>query len=142
LSGFPPDRRSGGAYHRKSPYVTRIVTLHLEGFVRSSLDRLTGQDRDSPQLGVRTAVLYYLGNRGERRPGWRVPPLRSASTHARGEGVAVDDETWTALDAEAHRQGVAPGRLAEHAVLFYLADLESGRIAERLGAALEQPDDA
>jgi hypothetical protein len=121
--------------------VTRIVTLQLEGFVRSSLDRLTRRAEDSPQLGVRTAILYYLGNREEGPPGWHAPRFRVGSKNVRGEGVAVDDETWAALEAEAGRQGVTPGRLAEHAVLFYLADLESGRIAERLGAALQEPDD-
>jgi hypothetical protein len=35
---------------------------------------------------------------------------------------------------------VTPGRLAEHAVLFYLADLQSGVIAERLGAVLDEGD--
>jgi hypothetical protein len=92
-------------------------------------------------LGVRTAILYYLGSREEGRSGWRAPRFRDESKHARGEGVAVDDETWASLEAEAERQGVTPGRLAEHAVLFYLADLESGRIAERLGAALEEEHD-
>jgi hypothetical protein len=91
---------------------------------------------------VRTAILYYLGSREDARVGWRAPRFRGGPGNVRAEGVAVDDETWAALEAEAGRQGVPPGRLAEHAVLFYLADLESGRIAERLGAALEEPDDS
>jgi hypothetical protein len=121
--------------------VTRIVTLQFEGFVRTTLDRLPGRARGSRRLGVRTAILYYLRNREEGRPGWRAPRFGGTPKDVRGERVTVDDKTWAELEEEAGRQGVTPGMLAEHAVLFYLADLESGRIAERLDAAMDEPDE-
>lgn len=36
-----------------------------------------------------------------------------------------------ALEAEAARLGVSPEELARHAVLYYLADCDSGRISRR-----------
>jgi hypothetical protein len=36
------------------------------------------------------------------------------------------------LRQEAERQGLALGRLCEHAALLYLADLDAGRVAERV----------
>ena len=40
-----------------------------------------------------------------------------------------------ALEAEAARLGVSPEELARHAVLYYLADSDSGRISRRLPPA-------
>ncbi len=120
--------------------MTRIVTLHLDGFIRSSLDRLANRQGDPPVVGVRTAILYYLSDRDDGRVGWRAPRFPDTARRSSGEEVALDDETWSALEAEAVSQGVAPSRLAEHAVLFYLADLQSGLIAERLGTVLDEGD--
>ena len=45
--------------------------------------------------------------------------------------------TWGALSEEADRQGVATDVLAIHALLYYLADIDSGRVAALLEDALE-----
>ncbi len=60
----------------------------------------------------------------------------SATLHD-GDGfdVDLDDDTFAALRQEAAGQGVDPSRLAEHALLYYLADLDGGRLAERIGGA-------
>jgi hypothetical protein len=44
--------------------------------------------------------------------------------------VGVDDETWAALEEEGRRQGLDTELLAEHALLYFLADLDSGRARE------------
>jgi hypothetical protein len=51
--------------------------------------------------------------------------------------VAFDDETWDLLEAEAQEQGVTPEVLAVHALLYLLADLDSGRIGDRLDQELD-----
>jgi hypothetical protein len=51
--------------------------------------------------------------------------------------VELDDETWRALAVEADRQGVLPEVLCVHALLYFVADVDSGRLAERLGHALD-----
>jgi hypothetical protein len=51
---------------------------------------------------------------------------------ARSLTLALDRFTWEALEQEAARQGVSVSELASFAMLYYLADGDSGRIARRL----------
>jgi hypothetical protein len=120
--------------------MSRDVSLHLDKFGQRALERFARGRDGSEAAAVRTASLYYLADRDSQRPSWRVPPF------AAGEGtdatlrVRLDDETWRALDDEAGRQGVTPDVLAVHAVMYFLADLDSGRLADLLEGALEDPE--
>lgn len=51
---------------------------------------------------------------------------------ARRLTLALGRFTWEALEQEAARQRVSVAELASFAVLYYLADGDSGRIARRL----------
>jgi hypothetical protein len=121
--------------------MARDVTLHLDDFGRQAFDRFTTRRSRSAAAAVTTASLYYLADRESGRPGWAVPSFgvdvdRPASTLS----VRLDDATWAALAEEAKRQGVPEETLAVHAVLYFLADLESGRLAGLLEDALEEPE--
>jgi hypothetical protein len=85
---------------------------------------------------VRTASLYYLADRDSGRPAWRVPRFVRNPPGVDSFEVDLDDDTFAALRQEARGQGVEPSRLAEHALLYFLADLEGGRLAERVGGAV------
>jgi hypothetical protein len=114
--------------------VTRSVTLHLEEFFQDALQGYAAEHQGSPASVVRQAALYWLADRDSGRPSWRAPRFRRGAP-AGGETVQVglDDDTWQALEGEGRRQGVDAAALAEHAVLYFLADLDSGRLASRLG---------
>jgi hypothetical protein len=118
----------------KTVRVTRSVTLHLEEFLQDALQGYAAEHRGSPASVVRLAALYWLADGESGRPSWRIPRFRR-SAPAAGEAVKVglDDDTWQALEEEGRRQGVDAVLLAEHAVLYFLADLDSGRLATRLG---------
>jgi hypothetical protein len=94
-----------------------------------------GSSRDAV---VRTAARYYLADRGSGRVAWRPPRfLRAEDGRASTvTDVELDEDTMEALEKEARRQGLALDRLAEHALLYYLADLSTGRAAARVGSAL------
>jgi hypothetical protein len=96
-----------------------------------------GSSRDAV---VRTAARYYLADRESGRIAWRPPRfLRAVDEPAATlteTNVELDDVTSKALEKEARQQGLAPDRLAEHALLYYLADLSTGRAAARFGSAL------
>jgi hypothetical protein len=94
-------------------------------------------------------------NSGSRR--WPASPVVAAAPPPRPYGpprsttwptatrrstlrVRLDEDTWKALDEEAARQGVSADTLAVHAVLYFLADLDSGRLADLLGKALEESE--
>jgi hypothetical protein len=59
--------------------------------------------------------------------------------HGRGErlsqgrelSVHLDAFGWGRLSEEARRQGIGESELAAHAILYYLADLDSGRLSAR-----------
>ena len=135
------------------------LTLELDAFGNEALGRYARESGGSLPDVIRLAIRYHLadGNASEA-PAWLrdadgvtaserlargagLGPDRSDGI-ARGAGlgpdrsdpisVELDERTWTALAATAERRGIDPERLAEDAYLHFLADLESGRVAERL----------
>jgi hypothetical protein len=113
------------------------VRLELDDFGREALEAQVrgGSSRDAV---IRTAARYYLADRGSGRIAWG-PPRFARRDHpaATVTDVQLDAETTEALEEEARRHGIPAPRLAEHALLYFLADLDSGRAAVRLGDALE-----
>jgi hypothetical protein len=121
--------------------MTKSMTLCLDSFGQQALSQSAEEHRDSASAVVRTASLYYLADRDSGRSGWRVPRFaRDASSGDRFD-IDLDDDTFAALRDEAASQGVDPSRLAEHALLYYLADLDAGRLAERIGGAVDERKD-
>ena len=118
--------------------MTKSMTLQLDNFGRQALSQFAEENRDSASTVVRTASLYYLADRDSRRPAWRVPRFARTSPDLDGLEIDLDDDTFAALRQEASGQGVEPSRLAEHALLYYLADLDRGRLAERVRGAVEE----
>jgi hypothetical protein len=116
---------------------TMSVRLELEDFGKQALDSQVqgGSSRDAV---IRTATRYYLADRGSGRLAWRPPRFLGDGDPAanRTTDLDLDDDTVAALAEEAEREGVPTHRLAEHALLYFLADLDSGRAATRLGEAL------
>ena len=119
--------------------MSKDLTLHLDEFGHSALARFARGPGETEDALVRTAALYYLSERDSGRPSWRVPRF-STEQAAPGRRVQLDDDTWSALDVEAARQGVSADTLAVHALMFFLADIDSGRIGGRLELSLEDED--
>jgi hypothetical protein len=113
------------------------VRLELDDFGKQALEAQVrrGSTRDAV---IRTAARYYLADRGSGRLAWRPPRLVLGDEQSHGiVDVELDEHTREALEEEAKRQGMAAPRLAEHALLYFLADLDSGRAAARLAETLE-----
>jgi hypothetical protein len=104
------------------------VTLRLGHFGKKALAAQLRGGASSDAV-VSKAARYYLADRGSGRLAWRAP--RFLGGGAGDEPVRTEVElagdTMAALEWEARRQGVARDRLAEHALLYFLADLDSGR---------------
>jgi hypothetical protein len=119
--------------------VQRDVVLNLDEFGRHALESFVRERRRSRSVAVRTASLYYLADREAGRPTWPVPRLARVRGR-RGDTVTVtirlDERTWEVVTAEAERQEVTAETLVEHAILYFLADLDSGHIADRLDEVL------
>ena len=120
--------------------MTKSMTLRLDQFGQQALADFAKERHDSAGVVVRTAALYYLADRDSGRAAWRVPRFLTSQPEEVGTElrVDVDDQTWNALADEACGQGVDTERLAEHALLYFLADVDEGRLAERLGGAVQE----
>jgi hypothetical protein len=114
------------------------MTLQIAGFGREALDAYSSRAGSLPPDVVRTATRYYLADRELERPAWRIPRFTRELVRGAGQALEVefDPDTFGTLEDEARRQGVATERLAEHALMYFLADSESGRLVSRLGNAL------
>ena len=116
------------------------LLLNLDEFGRTAIERFARNSAGSQSAAVRTASLYYLADSGRERPMWRVPPFANTrSAAAPGEhGILVDldEDTWLAVKAEADRQNVSAETLVKHAIVYFLADMDSGRLGNRLGDAV------
>ncbi|HKF82708.1 MAG TPA: hypothetical protein VKB23_07090 [Solirubrobacterales bacterium] len=85
-------------------------------------------------LGMESALRCYLGDRDADRPAWPYPSfLRGTETpgDVRIE-LAVPVSLWTEFEAEAARQDVTLDQLAEHAAFYLAAEIEAGRVTERI----------
>jgi hypothetical protein len=118
----------------------KALTFHLDHFGREALEAFVRRGRDSHSAAVRTASLYYLADREGGRPAWLVPHCATAPRDASGVTVCLDDATWHALHEEAERQAVSAADVARHAILYFLADVDSGRVGRRLETALNESD--
>lgn len=83
---------------------------------------------------VLRAIRFYLDDKDSDRPGWPYPVLlrkRHPSEEIEFE-LSIDSVLWHALKDEAKRQRVSVAQLLEHAALYYAAELDAGRITERI----------
>jgi hypothetical protein len=113
------------------------VTLRLAPFERDALEAYGASERVPPERVGRTAVLYYLRDQQSKRPTWRIPTLPRDEPNRELEiQVELDEDTARALAEQAAAQDVEPEALARHALLYFLADVDSGEVARALERAL------
>jgi hypothetical protein len=121
--------------------MSRELTLDMDAFGVQAFTELAEREGGSTSRALRMAAHYYLGDSENERPVWRVPDCpdgAKSDSRPAGVRVEVDEATWNALVHEARRQRVEPGALASHAVLYFIADLDSGRVAQRIGDSLSE----
>jgi hypothetical protein len=117
--------------------MTTELKLSLDDFSRQALGRIAQRDHGSTAKAVETASLYYLAQRDSPRPAWDVPRFARGADPTQTLEVELHDSTWQALSEEADEQGVTPEMLAIHAILYFLADLDSGRLTDLLDESFD-----
>jgi hypothetical protein len=90
-------------------------------------------------VAMEGAFRCYLGDRGSDRPAWPFPDFLRGSETEKDVSLELelDAELWREFEAEAERQGVAVEQLAEHAVFYFAAELDAGRVTQRILDDLE-----
>lgn len=83
---------------------------------------------------VLRVIRFYLKERGSDVPGWSYPDLLREGHPEEEVEVELDieDSLWREVRLEAARQHVSVTQLLEHAALYYAAELDAGRLTERI----------
>jgi hypothetical protein len=115
------------------------VTVELGEF---ALRALAGEmERRSDQITGRMirAINYYLSDADTDHPGWKYPGfLRGREVgETRDLELTINEDLWGEFEAAAEKQGVSARQLAEHAALYYAAELNAGRVTERILGDIE-----
>jgi hypothetical protein len=112
------------------------MKLELQEVGHATLEAEARRHTLSPGEFVERAARYYLADRCSGRAAHPVPRFARERTWPSQERLAVEfdleQQTWRELDAESERQGVPVERLLEHAALYLIADLGSGRVPGRI----------
>ena len=120
------------------------MRLELHEFGRATLEAEAQRHTLSPEEFVEQAARYYLADRCSGRAAHPVPRFARERTSPPQEWLAVEldleQRSWRELDAESERQGVPVERLLEHAALYLIADLDSGRVGGRIARDLTQTE--
>jgi hypothetical protein len=120
--------------------MTRSLVLHLGEFTIYALAGGEGPASNRLRVNARRALRHYRAERDSGRPDWRCPDFLPA---AEGEGdveldIELDEMLWRWFEREASAQGVSLERLAKHAVLYFAADLDAGRLSPERLAELDR----
>jgi hypothetical protein len=126
----PSDRPGGGR-------VKHALTLRFDEFGWESLESEARRDSETLDELLSRAAAYFEAEQATRRAAMLAPGFKPGGRGVPREvRLEVNRDCWLGLQGEAGRQGVALERLLEHAALLYLADVDSGRVANRvLGCA-------
>jgi len=115
----------------------RHVTLTLSEFAFEALTREQGAAMAPARM--EGALRCYLGDRGVGRPAWPYPGFLRGSEPQRDVEVElrIAEPLWCDFTAEASRQDVSVEQLAEHAAFYFAAELDAGRVTQRILDDLE-----
>ena len=120
----------------------KIVNVRLDRFGQEALEEHLRATGESESGALDLAVRYYLGDADSGRVAWKVPRTTTRADPDEQVELELDDDLHAELRRESRRQHVSPDVLAMHALMYYLADLDSGRAAARLGDAMNRDAEA
>lgn len=131
----PDDRTEGGSrIFSRDIGVKRSVAVTL-GAIASKILAVEMVSRgQSTSTSAERAIRVYLKDKDSPGPGWTYPPFLRARrpVDAVQMQLDLDAELWQALSQEAINQDVTVQQLLEHAVLYFAAEDNAGRVTERI----------
>jgi hypothetical protein len=112
----------------------RFVTLNMSQLAFEALARGEQDGLQRAETQIEVAIRFYLGDRDSGQAAWPYPGfLRGSEVREDVElRLGIDQRLWRQFEAEAARQDVSVQQLAEHAVFYMAAELDAGRITQRI----------
>jgi hypothetical protein len=125
-------------------FVKRALTLRFDEFGWGRLESEARRDGEGLDDFLSHAAAYFYAERLTGRAATLAPAFKPDADRGVPREVLVegDAECWEGLEREAQRQGIPVERVLEHAALLYLADSDSGRLAERILERAEEDDES
>ena len=120
----------------------KSVSLRADRFACEALEEYVCGTGESHAEALDVAVRYYLSDADSGRVAWRVPRHPDGADTTEVIELELEEELHRKLRRESKRQQVSPDLLALHALVYYLADLDSGRVAARLDDAMNRDAEA
>ena len=119
--------------------VKRSVTVRIGAIASKILAVEMVVRGHSSSTSAERAIRVYLKDKNSPEPGWGYPPFLRARrpVDAVEMQLDIDAELWQALSEEAIHQDVTVQQLLEHAVLYFAAEDNAGRVTERIVEDLE-----
>jgi hypothetical protein len=112
------------------------------GMLAWKQQRDTGSDSAAQpsSADVVRVIRFYLREKEGEDLGWAYPNLlRQGRPEEEVEvELEIDESLWGQMEREAERQHVTVTQLLEHAALYYAAELDAGRLTERILDQLDQ----
>lgn len=110
------------------------ISLTLDAFGWSALEDHARAEGLGLDRLVALACTYYESELAAGRTATRAPRFGKPVTEreTRTMVLELNAESRRRLEQEAERQDLGVERLVEHAAIFYLADLDAGRVAARI----------
>jgi hypothetical protein len=120
----------------------KSVIVRLDRFGQEALEEHVRATGESEADALDVAVRYYLGDAESGRMAWKAPRKLMRADPAEEIELELGDDLHEQLRQESRRQHVSPDLLAMHALMYYLADFDSGRATARLGDAMNRDAEA
>jgi hypothetical protein len=119
------------------------VQVKLGSLAAHSLAASKDPDPERLALLLPRAIRFYFEERERDRSDWRYPPFLDG-TRLDGDAreVGLPDDLWQEVQAEADRQEVPPQDLVQHAVFYYGAARDEGRLTQRIAEELQREEEA
>ena len=122
----------------------RSVTVSLGRLASQAIGGGESDGHSQTSSHAARAIRCYLSARGSGAAGWPYPSF--LDERRGGEGIRlelrIEEGLWRSLEEEAERQGVDVSKMLEHAVLYFAAEVDAGRFAERILDELDEVERA
>lgn len=122
----------GTGLARESDAEKRQVTVVFSDLAFETL--IEGESKAQAPLRVESALRCYLGDKSTGRAAWPYPGfLRGSESQGDVEvELNLEGDLWSAFEEEAAAQSVSVDQLAEHAAFYFAAELDAGRLTQRI----------
>jgi hypothetical protein len=113
--------------------MNQSVAVHIGEFSVIALGGESGDGSEPLEARLTRAIALYVHDKDSAKLGWAYPVGLPTNEGGQVElKLSLGQSLWREFEREAKRQGVSVSKLASHAALYYAAEVDAGRITQRI----------